>query len=159
MPAGRNTYRKISCRTVDNAKQRQQAVRQRYLPSMHLHAKPNSDQPSPSDRKEKATYPSVQEVESPVTLSTIPNGFVPFPRSVHGMRCWLGPPGCHDLLRYLACWNTELRGLGQMWRKIGRTPGKRRSSEVIRSLRTLRAHGRGGFDWISTGEVEGAFRL
>jgi hypothetical protein len=106
-----------------------------------------------------ATHSSVQEVESPVTFPTLPDGFVPLPRSMYRVRCWRGPPRCHDLLRYLVCRHTELGSLRQVWRKIGRSPRNWRSSEVIRGLRALRAHGWGGLDWISTSVVEGAFRL
>ena len=58
------------------------------------------------------TYSSVQEVESPVTFPTFPDGFIPFPRSMYRMRCWRGPPRCHDLLRYLTCRHTKLGSLG-----------------------------------------------
>ena len=107
----------------------------------------------------KVTHSSVQKVESPVAPSTLPDRFIPFPHSVYGMRCWRGPPGRHDLLWYLACRNPEFGSLRQVWREIGRPSRNGRSSEVISALRTLRAHGRGGFDWVGTREVEGASRL
>ena len=105
------------------------------------------------------THSSIQEVESPVTIPALPDGFILLPHSMYGMRCWRGPPGCYDLLRYFVRWHTKLGCLGKMWRKIRRCCRNGRSSEVIGTLRALGAHGRGGLDWISTSEVKRIFRL
>src|SRR5882757_2562220 len=88
----------------------------------------------PSDLKEKVAYSPSQKVESPTTLPTLPDDLVPLPRSMHGMRRWRSPSWGHDLLRYLACRDAKLGSLGQVWGEVGRSPGKRRSSKVIRAL-------------------------
>ena len=146
-PAATSTMLSDISRRSDNS-----IIRQTYM----LKRIPIS---KPLGSEGNVTYSSVQEVESPVTFPTFPDGFIPFPRSMYRMRCWRGPPRCHDLLRYLTCRHTKLGSLGQVGRKIGRSPRSWRSSEVIRALRALRVHGWGGLDWISTSVVEGALRL
>lgn len=152
-----STYRKIFYHTVGNAKRHQRRPNDDTIDQTHMLKRSSISNSLGWERH--ATHSAVQEIESPMALSTFPDRIIPFPRSVYRMGGRRGPPRGHDLPWYLVRRHTELGSLRQVWCEIGWSPRNGRSSEVIRALRSLGTHGRGGLDRIGTSVVEGAFRL